>query len=338
MTVKADWFTDPLGSSDLRYFNGQCWTEHVITNGEQSTDTLNTEGLADPVDLSDLPPPPQLPGAPQGSLDSTDLMALPPPPTSASTVVGSLEWQVVRQEQKEAKRLAKEEKLAQKAAKQQIEFAEIAKRKEQEAKAAAIALAESQASAAIAEKFKIENDARKKALRDYKRASSSFKGVTVTPDRLTYRGAKYPLPGVRASVETAGDIQKRSTVTRYAVLGPLAGIAFKKSKDNRELYLTVEGEGFAFVVNLDPDTGSTARQFAAIINTAGMKAAAVTSENSATSGSPEVLHESNSKTATSQDRDDFVEGLERLHKLFESGALNDEEYELAKMRILADDD
>jgi hypothetical protein len=334
MPEKADWFPDPLGSSELRFFNGESWTGHVISGGEQTIDTLDTKALAAPIDLSHLPPPPRNPDS-LSLPSSNDLSDLPPPPATAVGIGSPLKSQTEREMRKEAKRLAKEAKLAEKASKQKIASAEAADRSDELAKVNEVSARQSQERAARAAEFKLENDARKKALREYKRASTFFKGVTLTPDCIAYQGKQYPLSGTNASVETAGEINKRSTVTRYVVLGPLAGIAFKKSKDNRELYLTVEGEGFAFVVNLDPEKGLEARKFAAKINAAGMQAKAVAPQQSTPTIGPGLTGQEGPGLAVSSDRDGLVEGLERLHRLFESGALNIEEYELAKLRLIS---
>ena len=37
-TPKADWYPDPLGRHELRYYDGAAWTEHVSSHGRQSTD------------------------------------------------------------------------------------------------------------------------------------------------------------------------------------------------------------------------------------------------------------------------------------------------------------
>jgi hypothetical protein len=34
----ANWYKDPSGRFELRYWNGSAWTEHVATGGKQSTD------------------------------------------------------------------------------------------------------------------------------------------------------------------------------------------------------------------------------------------------------------------------------------------------------------
>jgi hypothetical protein len=36
--VPAGWYTDPSGRYELRYWNGDEWTEHVARNGQQYTD------------------------------------------------------------------------------------------------------------------------------------------------------------------------------------------------------------------------------------------------------------------------------------------------------------
>jgi len=74
--------------------------------------------------------------------------------------------------------------------------------------------------------------------------------------------------GAHATVETSGELEKRVTATRLILTGPLA-FGLRKKKDTRQLFLTVEGEDFAFVVEVDPKKQTEARQFAARINTAG---------------------------------------------------------------------
>lgn len=37
-SVPANWYKDPSGRYELRYWNGSAWTEHVATGGVQSTD------------------------------------------------------------------------------------------------------------------------------------------------------------------------------------------------------------------------------------------------------------------------------------------------------------
>jgi len=39
-SVPADWYPDPYGRSELRYWDGELWTDHVSSNGRQSTDPV----------------------------------------------------------------------------------------------------------------------------------------------------------------------------------------------------------------------------------------------------------------------------------------------------------
>jgi uncharacterized protein YxjI len=39
----ADWYADPLGRFELRYYDGAAWTEHVTTGGAQSVDPFGTD-------------------------------------------------------------------------------------------------------------------------------------------------------------------------------------------------------------------------------------------------------------------------------------------------------
>jgi hypothetical protein len=102
--------------------------------------------------------------------------------------------------------------------------------------------------------------------------SEKFEGVKLTSDEIRYKNEGGPLTGARATVDYAGDIERRITASRLLLTGPFA-LAFRKKKDHREVYLTVEGQGFAFVVEIDPKKGGDARKFAAKINSAASKLA-----------------------------------------------------------------
>lgn len=101
-------------------------------------------------------------------------------------------------------------------------------------------------------------------------APTSFEGVAITDGRVAYKGQTVALAGVTASVETAGQIERRVTVTRLATIGFWALLA-KKRKDNRELYLLVDGADGAFVASVNPKQGEKARAFAARLNTLGKR-------------------------------------------------------------------
>ena len=44
-TTPANWYPDPMGRHQLRYWNGTAWTEHVTTNGVQGVDPLQQSRL-----------------------------------------------------------------------------------------------------------------------------------------------------------------------------------------------------------------------------------------------------------------------------------------------------
>jgi uncharacterized protein YxjI len=41
MTTPANWYPDPNGRAELRYWDGNAWTDHVSTGGQQSTDPVS---------------------------------------------------------------------------------------------------------------------------------------------------------------------------------------------------------------------------------------------------------------------------------------------------------
>jgi hypothetical protein len=92
-----------------------------------------------------------------------------------------------------------------------------------------------------------------------------FAGITVEGDTISHKDGSGPIVGATATVDSAGEIDKRITATRLMLAGPFA-LAMRKKKDHRELYLTVAGSGFGFVVEVDPKDGLEARRFAARIN------------------------------------------------------------------------
>ena len=44
-TTPANWYPDPMGRHQLRYWDGANWTDHVSSNGVQGTDALQPKGL-----------------------------------------------------------------------------------------------------------------------------------------------------------------------------------------------------------------------------------------------------------------------------------------------------
>jgi len=46
-TAAPDWYPDPYGRSELRYWDGELWTDHVASNGRQGTDPVATATVKD---------------------------------------------------------------------------------------------------------------------------------------------------------------------------------------------------------------------------------------------------------------------------------------------------
>lgn len=78
-------------------------------------------------------------------------------------------------------------------------------------------------------------------------------GVMFSKGTIHYKRTKGPLFGAQAQVNSGGEVEHR---------------LIRKDIDRRQLFLTVEGDGFGFVVEIDPDKRAKAEQFAMKINTA----------------------------------------------------------------------
>lgn len=92
--------------------------------------------------------------------------------------------------------------------------------------------------------------------------------VSLHTDRVVTAGGTFPLePGLSASVDTAGAIDKRVTVTRLALTGPFA-FALRKKKDERELFLYIDAPTGQYVEPCNPKEQAKVRAFAAQITTA----------------------------------------------------------------------
>jgi hypothetical protein len=98
---------------------------------------------------------------------------------------------------------------------------------------------------------------------------SSFEGITLTSTTVKHGRESGPVKGAMARVEQGANMRRRVTATRFVLTGPL--IAFAAKKQVGSLYLTVEGEGYAFSVEVPAKKETDARKFAAKINSAASK-------------------------------------------------------------------
>jgi hypothetical protein len=137
---------------------------------------------------------------------------------------------------------------------------------------------------------------------------------------------------VEATVDATGDIAVTrgrnlmakgvgGVVLAGAGVGALGLLAFGNAKhrtvDNRELYLLVEGPGWAYVGGFDPALGASIRKFAALVN--------VTAKRHLDEPAP---------SAEPREGDDVVGQLARLAGLHESGVLTAAEFGAAKAKLL----
>lgn len=91
-----------------------------------------------------------------------------------------------------------------------------------------------------------------------------FADLTLHRDRVTKGGDTHPLDGVTARVEVGSDLEKRVTATRLVALGVFAFAA--KKKTGGEVFLTVEGPGFFWTIEVDRKKRGDAQAFAAKVN------------------------------------------------------------------------
>lgn len=97
----------------------------------------------------------------------------------------------------------------------------------------------------------------------------------------------------------------------------------RKKKDERELFLLVEGEGFGFVVDLDPKRQREAREFAAKLNAAASQPAPTPSAPPSIPVAPPPAF---ARPA--------VDKLRQLTELRDQGILTADEYETKKSELL----
>ncbi|MGH8950739.1 MAG: SHOCT domain-containing protein [Acidimicrobiia bacterium] len=158
------------------------------------------------------------------------------------------------------------------------------------------------------------------------RAIASYNGVHVYSDRIIrlpdmvggmigVEPECRPIAGVTASTARDGSVGARSTLTRSMVPG-MHG--WQKKTDDRQGFIVIDGPDFQWQIKYSPqmDLGG-ARKFAAAVTTAGRRAAALNPQPAGTA--PAGL----------------AERLGELTRLRDSGALSEDEFTVAKTRLLA---
>lgn len=118
--------------------------------------------------------------------------------------------------------------------------------------------------------------------------------------------------GSRLDVETLGDLGRDKTLRNIVLLGVIG--AMMPSKDEREMYLTVVGDGFQLAARVPAQLGEQARQFAAAYNT----------RSGALSAPPR-----------SAPAGGVAGQLAELGRMQAAGQLTDEEFAAAKARLLS---
>lgn len=146
------------------------------------------------------------------------------------------------------------------------------------------------------------------------RSQASFAGITLFETTVRSADGGYPLSGANATVDTAGQLSRRVSLTRVALTGPLAW-AWRKKVDDRELYLVIEGDGWATSAAVDPKLGEEARAFAAKINAAAKR--------TKPSEPPHAPHAA-----------DPIERLRALSELRDAGIITADEFEAKKADLL----
>jgi len=104
------------------------------------------------------------------------------------------------------------------------------------------------------------------------KSDAKWLGFKIDGDNIRKGSDGGPIAGARASVDLSGDVERRITATRIALLGPFA-LAAKKKKDKRVVWLLVEGQdGWQILSEVSPSDEARARKWAAAFNTAAASA------------------------------------------------------------------
>ncbi len=93
-------------------------------------------------------------------------------------------------------------------------------------------------------------------------------GIKLSKDgQLSHKQGSGPLAGAVAAVESIGEINRRITATRVVLTGPLA-LLLKKKADERQIFITISGDGYDLLIEQpgDPKSQTNVRQFARRFN------------------------------------------------------------------------
>ncbi|MFF2053765.1 DUF4429 domain-containing protein [Leifsonia sp. NPDC058194] len=169
------------------------------------------------------------------------------------------------------------------------------------------------------------------AAMDDQRIAALFPGLSFDGESVTYQGVTQPIAGSNAVVDTAGELDRRPTLSRVAMggvlfgaLGALGGGLMQKKVDSRQVFLLIDGPLAAWAVPAKPDQYSDATRFAALFNTAAKTAAA------AVAGALEAP-----APAAAAPSPGIAEQLSSLAQLHQQGVLSDQEFADAKAAVLA---
>lgn len=148
--------------------------------------------------------------------------------------------------------------------------------------------------------------------------------IELSDGMMTYRPGdgrgeeRRPVLGATANMESGAQLSERVTAGRIILVGVYA-FALKK-KSGGQKYLVVEGDGFAWAIEVEGEAINDAVRFAALV-----KSANVAERSHDTANEPDE---------TVAGEPDMASEIERLAALYERGLLTDEEFSAAKRKVI----
>jgi hypothetical protein len=146
-----------------------------------------------------------------------------------------------------------------------------------------------------------------------------FAKITVTATDVSSPWGSGPLAGAHVNVDTEGNLTRRPRVGAVLVFGVL-GLAASKTVDQREVFVSVEGQGFGFAVQLPPWRAAEARTFASRFN--GIQAEAA------------MPMSSTAERTTPTPQDDPFDQLRKLGELREADLISQEQFDAKRVELL----